>query len=404
MKGFKRAALGILTSVGSYLEVGSMGTALQAGAAFRFELLWAIALGTVCIAFLLEMSGRLSAVSGETVIGAMREDFGFSFQVWPLVTQIVIDLLVLASEIGGASLALELATGISIRVWAIPVAFLVWFLLWKGTFGSIEYGVAILGMVTLSFALAAWWLHPDWHQVARGFFPHRPTQDGAQYAYLAVGIIGATVSPYLVSFYSSGAIEDRWKTTDLLPNRLTAAFGMGFGSTINMAVLVVAAMVLAPRGIVADTYQQAAVALSQPMGRWGFWLFCASLFVGTIGAALEVALDVSYITAQTFGWKWGEDQEPADEARFALTYVFAIVLCIIPSLMGIDPLKFTLFSMSMTVLALPIIFAPLIVIMNDTRRLKTHTNGALTNVAVIAIVLVSFVLALLAIPVQVLGG
>ncbi|HEV3215209.1 MAG TPA: divalent metal cation transporter [Vicinamibacterales bacterium] len=404
MKTLKKAALGILTSVGSYLEVGSMGTALQAGAAFRFELLWAIALGTICIAFLLEMSGRLSAVSGETVIGAMREDFGFSFQVWPLATQILIDLLVLASEIGGASLALELATGISIRVWAIPVAFLVWAVLWKGTFGSIESGVAILGMVTLSFVLAAWWLHPDWREVARGFIPRRPMKDGAQYAYLAVGIIGATVSPYLVSFYSSGAIEDRWKTSDLTPNKMTAAFGMGFGSMINMAVLVVAAMVLAPRGIVADTYQQAGVALSQPLGRWGFWLFCASLFIGSVGAALEVALDVSYITAQTFGWKWGESQEPAEEARFALTYIVAIVLGIIPSILGIDPLKFTMFSMSMTVLALPIMIAPLIVIMNDRRRLKAYTNGLVTNVAVVAIVLLSFVLALLAIPVQVLGG
>jgi Mn2+/Fe2+ NRAMP family transporter len=404
MRALKKAALGVLTSVGSYLEVGSMGTALQAGAAFRFELLWAIALGTVCIAFLLEMGGRLAAVSGETVIGAMREDFGFSFQVWPLVTQILIDLLVLASEIGGASLALELATGISIRVWAIPIAFLIWILLWKGTFGSIENGVAILGGVTLAFVIAAWWLHPDWHEVARGFIPHRSVKDGAEYAYLAVGIIGATVSPYLVSFYSSGAIEDRWNTADLWPNRMTAVFGMGFGSTVNMAVLVVAAMVLAPRGIVADTYQQAGVALSEPLGRWGFWLFCASLFVGTIGAALEVALDVSYITAQTFGWKWGENQEPAQEARFALTYIFAIALGIVPSLLGIDPLKFTMFSMAVTVLALPIIFAPLIVIMNDKRRLKTYTNGLVTNVAVIAIVLLSFVLAVLAIPVQVLGG
>src|SRR5438309_11818115 len=114
-----------------------MGTGLQAGAAFRVELLWAIALGTVCIAFLTEMTGRLAAVAQETVVGAMREDFGFSFQVWPLATQIIIDLLVLASEIGGASLALQLATGISLRVWAIPIALFVWALLWKGTFGAI---------------------------------------------------------------------------------------------------------------------------------------------------------------------------------------------------------------------------------------------------------------------------
>ena len=61
-------------------------------------------------------------------------------------------------------------------------------------------------------------------------------------------------------------------------------------------------IVLAPRGILPASYQQAAAVLGVPFGRWGFWLFCASLFIGCVGAALELSLDVSYITAQTFGW------------------------------------------------------------------------------------------------------
>jgi Mn2+/Fe2+ NRAMP family transporter len=404
MKNAGKLILGVLTCVGGYLEVGSIGTGLQAGAAFRFELLWPLAIGTICIAFLLEMTGRLAAVNHETVYSAMREHFGFAFQVWPLTAQILVDLLVLASEIGGASLALQLATGISIRIWAVPMAFIVWVLLWNGTFGSIENGVAVLGMVTLSFAVAAWRLHPDWRQVGRGLIPHVALNDRASYAYLAVGILGATISPYMVSFYSSGAIEEKWTVKDLVPNRISAALGMGFGSMVGMAVVIVAAMVLAPRGILAGTYQEAAVALSQPFGHWGFWLFCASLWVGCMGAALELALDVSYITAQTFGWKWGEDQTPAVEARFAMVYTVGLVLATVPSLLGIDPLKFTMFSMVITVVALPFIIAPLIVIMNDKRRLKSHTNHRAANIAVVAILVLAFALAIVAIPVQVFGG
>src|SRR5207249_991640 len=47
MKNLSKIGLGILTSVGGYLEVGSVGTALQAGARFRYELLWALLIGTV---------------------------------------------------------------------------------------------------------------------------------------------------------------------------------------------------------------------------------------------------------------------------------------------------------------------------------------------------------------------
>jgi Mn2+/Fe2+ NRAMP family transporter len=159
-----------------------------------------------------------------------------------------------------------------------------------------------------------------------------------------------------------------------------------------------------PRGIAADSYEQAAVVLSVPLGRWGFPLFCASLAIGCAGAALELALDMSYIIAQAFGWDWSENQKPRDAARFALVYTGGLALATVPSFAGIDPLKLTMFSMAATVLALPIIIAPLMVIMNDRRYLKSHTNGWVSNIAVALIVALGFVLAVLAIPVQIAGA
>jgi Mn2+/Fe2+ NRAMP family transporter len=404
VKNLTKIALGILTSVGGYLEAGSLGTALQAGAAFHYALLWAIALGTICLAFLVEMTGRLAAVSHHTMVDAMRKRFGIRMQVWPLGAQVIVDLLVLASEIGGAALALQLATGISIRVWAVPVVLLIWILLWRSTFDAIEHGVAVLGLVTLAFVVAACWLHPTWRDVGRGLLPSRPTHDSPQYAYLAVAILGATISPYLVTFYSSGAVEERWTAKDLLPNRFVAALGMSFGSLVSMAVVVVAALVLAPRGIPAKTYEQAAGVLTIPFGRSGFWLFCASLGIGCAGAALELSLDVSYIIAQTFGWQWSENLRPHEDARFALVYTGALALAGLPSLAAVDPLKLTMFSMAVTVIALPIVIAPLLVIMNDPRYLRSHTNGWMTNTAVVVIVALAFALAVLAIPVQMTGA
>ncbi len=412
MKNLTKIGLGILTSVGGYLEVGSIGTALQAGARFRYGLLWALLVGTVCITFLTEMTGRLAAVSHHTVVDAVRKRFGVSFQIWPLFAQLIVDLLVLASEIGGAALALELATGVSMRLWALPVALLVWALLWFGTFDVIEHSVATLGLVTLCFLAAAVMLHPAWRDVIRNLVPHAPAGGrrigaggtAAQYAYLAVGILGATISPYLVTFYSSGGVEEQWTPKDLRPNRIVSAVGMSFGSIVAMAVVVVAALVLAPRGVRVNTYQEAAFVLTIPFGRWGAPLFWVSLFIGCIGAALEIALDASYIVSQSFGWDWGENQRPADEARFAVVYTMALALAALPALAGLDPLKLTIFSMALTVVALPIVIGPLLVIMNDRQYLKSHTNGVVGNVAVTAIVALAFLLAVVAIPLQVLGG
>src|SRR5436190_8841132 len=141
-------ALGIVTSVGGFLEVGSIATAAQAGAMFGFQLIWPIALGTLCLIFLIEMSGRLAAVSHHPLPAAVRERFGFHYFVVPLVAETIIDFLVLASEIGGVCLGLQLLSGIHFSLWALPVAFLIWLLLWLGTFGAIEYGVSALGLIT----------------------------------------------------------------------------------------------------------------------------------------------------------------------------------------------------------------------------------------------------------------
>jgi Mn2+/Fe2+ NRAMP family transporter len=139
-------------------------------------------------------------------------------------------------------------------------------------------------------------------------------------------------------------------------------------------------------------------------GRAGFWLFCASLFIGCMGAAFEIALDFGFTIAQTFGWNWGEEAHPETEARFSLAFSVAIVLASIPAILGINPLTFTMLSMGITVLALPLVITPMLIIMNDARIVQDRGNGPIANVAVVAIVAMSFLLALVAIPLQFLGA
>src|ERR1700704_517971 len=112
MKKLMEIALGIVTSVGGFLEIGSITTAAQAGAEFSFQLIWAIVLGGVCIIFLVEQSGRFTAVSGRTIPDAIRERFGANYFLFLYIILGIVSLLVLGAQIGGDCIALELATGI----------------------------------------------------------------------------------------------------------------------------------------------------------------------------------------------------------------------------------------------------------------------------------------------------
>jgi len=401
-----KAGLGVVTSIAGFIEVGSLSTSAQAGAAFRFQLLWAVAIATICLIFLIEMSGRLAAVSKHTLAAAVRERFGIRYQSVPLTAEIVLDTLVLTAEIGGACVALHLLSGIDARWWAIPVAIAVWLLLWRGRFGMIENGVSMLGLVGLAFVAGVFLMRPDWGEVARGLVPSRPSvgSDAAQYGYIAVSILGATISPYLLNFYSAGAIEDDWSEKDIMTNRLVATLGMGFGSVVSMGVLAMAALVLAPRGIRVDQYEQAALVLTQPFGKWGVPLFAATLFIGCYGAALEVALNLSYVLAQALGWNWGEDQKPKDDARFCMVYTAAVAIGGILIAAGVPPLKLTMLSMALTVLILPLVVFPFLGILNDPHYLRQHRNGRLSNLVVIAILAMGALLALVVIPLEVAGG
>jgi Mn2+/Fe2+ NRAMP family transporter len=404
MKKILKVALGILTSIGGFLDVGAIATAAEAGSVFGFQLIWAFLLGTLCIIFLVEMAGRLSAVSKHTLMDAVREHFGVRFQAILLVAEITIDFLVLASEIGGVCIALQLLTGVDFQWWALPVAFAVWLLLWKGTFEVIENGVALLGLVTLVFVVGTLKLHPPLTEIGAGLLPTLPQQNKIHYMFLVASIIGAILSPYLFYFYSSGAREDEWDEGYIGTNRAVAVVGMCFGSTIAFGVLIAAALVLKSRGIQVDSYEQAALMLTRPFGYWGFVLFAASLGITCFGAALEISLDTAYIVAQALGWNWGQNLHPREAARFSLIYTVFVFLSSLLMVVGIDPLQLTLFSMALTSVILPLQVFPFLIVMNDERYLGKYRNGWMSNSVVILTIVLAFILGIFAIPLEFLGG
>jgi Mn2+/Fe2+ NRAMP family transporter len=404
MKKIFEIALGIVTSVGGFLEIGSIATAAQAGADFSFQLIWAILLGGLCIIFLVEQAGRFSAVSGRTIPDAIRERFGFNYFAFLYLVLALVTLLVLAAEIGGVCIALELATGIHFQWWTVPAALLIWLVMWKGTFGVIEKGVSLLGLVTLCFVVGGYVIHPPEAQVLRGALPSLPHHDSTHYWFVAVSILGASISPYLFFFYSSGAIEDKWNEGHVGINRIIATCGMTFGSVISVAVLILAAMIFAPQGVKFEHYNQLPQLLVPVFGYWGYWLLVASVGISCLGAALEITLEIAYFTAQGFGWNWSENQRPKDEARFAAAYTLTVILAALITITGIDPLTITIFSMALTAATLPVSIVPFLFLMNDYSYVRVYRNGWFSNAVVIVIISIAFVLAVVSIPLQIFGG
>jgi Mn2+/Fe2+ NRAMP family transporter len=262
----------------------------------------------------------------------------------------------------------------------------------------------LIGLVTLVFLVGALKLGPDWGAIAHGLIPTRPSHEKLHYWFLVVNILGATIAPYLMYFYSSGAVEGKWDESYVGINRVLATMGMSFGGILAVAVLVVCAEVFNPAGMQVKGYDQIALMLTGALGSWGFYLFAASLFIGCLGAILEIALAVAYMTAQGLGWRWGQDEEPRKVPRFVLVYTLLLALAPWLIVLGVSPLQVTSLSMALTAATLPVAIIPFIVLMNDPVYTGKHSNGWIGNVVVVFTIVMAAILAVVTIPLQLLGG
>jgi Mn2+/Fe2+ NRAMP family transporter len=400
-------ALGILTAIGGYVDVGAIVTAGQAGSKFGFGLLWAMVLGTICIIFLVEMVGRMGAMGDKAYADILREKFGIKFALLPLASELIANFLLLAAEIGGAAFAFYLITGVSFQLWTVVVALVLWLLLWRGNFSIIENGTSILGLVALCFLVAAFKLGTPWGRAAEEIVLPSISGSGSptEYFNIAASILGAIISPYLLFFYSSGSEEEGWTRRMIRSNRVIAVVGMGFGSITAISIILVSAVALQPLGIQAEQLQMVGLGLIEAFGNWGMYLFAATLFITCFGAATEIALALSYEVTQIMGWKYGEDRKPRDAAIFNLIFpLYIIGSTLLMGLSGIDPVQLTVYATIFTALVLPVVVVPFLAVMNDPMYLKDQTNHWFANSAVLLIIVLAFMLSITSIPLTIITG
>ena len=76
MKKVFGLALGILTAIGGFLDIGDLVTNAVVGSRFGLSLAWAVVVGVVRICIFAQMSGRVAAVSGRATFELIRERLG----------------------------------------------------------------------------------------------------------------------------------------------------------------------------------------------------------------------------------------------------------------------------------------------------------------------------------------
>jgi manganese transport protein len=146
MKRVFGVALGILTAIGGFVDIGDLVTNAVVGSRFGLSLAWVVVVRVVGICIFAQMSGRVAAVSGSATFELIRERLGPRAAVINLGASFLINLMTLTAEVGGVALALQLVSSVDYRLWIPLAAFAVWLIIWRVKFKIMENVAGLLGL------------------------------------------------------------------------------------------------------------------------------------------------------------------------------------------------------------------------------------------------------------------
>jgi manganese transport protein len=254
-----RAYLGpaFLVSVG-YMDPGNWGTDLQAGASYRYGLLWVVALSSAMAIVMQIASARLGLVTGKDLAQACR-DYYPNWTRWPnwILCELAIGACDLA-EVLGSAVAINLLTHGHIPLfWAVIItAFDVLLLLALQGLGMRFIEAVIFTLVATigaCFFIEIFVLpqtRPDFLEMGHALLTPGFPEHGM--IFVAIGIIGATVMPHNLYLHSA-LVNSRYAPTTqpelrraIQFNTLDTVVALSIAFLVNASILVLAAVVLHP--------------------------------------------------------------------------------------------------------------------------------------------------------------
>jgi len=227
----------LLISVG-YMDPGNWGTDLQAGALYRYGLLWIVALASAMAIVLQLLAARLGIVSGKNLAQACRDEYpGWSrLPLW-LLCELAIVACDLA-EVLGSAIAIHLLFGTALLIAVLMTAadVLLLLLLERHGMRMIERVVLVLVLTIAGAFFVELFVmpgtRPEFHEL--GWAMIHPSLGSMGMVSVAVGIIGATVMPH--NLYLHSALVQTPQDADDAQSRREALRCSGVDTVVSLSV------------------------------------------------------------------------------------------------------------------------------------------------------------------------
>ncbi len=289
------------------------------GAEYGYQLLWVLLLSTVALVVFHDLGARMGAVTGQGLIGLIRQRFGVRLAGFAVLVLVLANLGTTCAEFAGIAAGFELF-GVS-RYVAVPAAaIVVTSLVLRGGFHRVEHVLLAMATIFVSYVAAGILADPDWGAALHGLVvPTIPlTRDAIL---IATATVGTTLAPWGLSFIQSYAVDKKLTPGDLGEERIDVVTGAVLTGVIGFFVVVACAATLHVAGVSITTAADAAQALVPLAGDLAGALFAVGLIGAALLAAAILPLSTAYSVCEYAGAEAALDAPFAQARLFYLAYV-----------------------------------------------------------------------------------
>src|SRR5438128_8145647 len=230
-------------------DAGGIWTYSVAGAQFGYALLWTMIPITVALVVVQEMASRMGAVTGKGLSDLIREEFGFRVTFFVMLTLVITNFGNVVAEFAGVASSLELF-GWS-RYVVVPVAaFIVWALVVRGTYDSIEKVFLAASAFYVCYIIAGVLARPDWKAAFLGTVSH-PAANGIRdygYLFMVIGLVGTTIAPWMQFYLQASIVEKGITPRQYRASRWDVILGCIFTDVVAWFIIVACAATLYATG------------------------------------------------------------------------------------------------------------------------------------------------------------
>jgi Mn2+/Fe2+ NRAMP family transporter len=394
----------LLSTVGPGLITASadndapgIATYSVAGSTYGYGFLWIVLWVTVGEVVVQEMAARMGASTAKGLTDLIREHFGVRTALTIILGLGISNLGTTVAQFAGIAASGELV-GMS-RYLIVPIAaFVVWFLVLRGSYYQVEKTMLLLTVYALAYVASALLARPSWPQVLQAAAV--PTLRLERHFLLtALATVGTTITPWGCAYLQASVADKKVSMTEYGYTRLDVVIGAALGNVVSAFIIIATAATLFVHGVQVDTAQEAALALEPLAGPLAKYLFALGMLGASLLASAVLPLATTYSVCEAFGWERGIDHGVADAPAFYGLYTGLIAVgAAVVLIPGIPLFPLMWLSQVLNALLLPVVMILMLCLANDARIMRRWRNSRLTNVLAtfLAVTITLATLALLA--------